>query len=86
MKILGAPLGHPAFVRRCLRDLLQEHSVLLDRIPTVLDTQSAWSLLLFCAAARANYFTRVVEPELCRNYAKEISMQYGYVCASSSGL
>ena len=46
-----------------------EHQVLLDRIPSLPDLQSAWSLLLHCASARANYFLRVVPPELEEEFA-----------------
>ena len=42
-----------------------EHQVLLDRIPSLPDLQSAWSLLLLCASARANYFLRL-PPEFGR--------------------
>ena len=46
-----------------------EHQVLLDRIPSLPDLQSAWSLLAHCAASRANYFLRVVPPELGEEFA-----------------
>ena len=55
-KVLGIPLGHPDFVQRFLEGKIAEHGVLLERIPEVPDTQSAWLLLSFCAAARANFF------------------------------
>ena len=51
LKILGCPVGLP-----------DRHSVLLDRISLVDDLQSAWLLLVFCAAARANFFLRSVTP------------------------
>ena len=70
VKILGTPLGHPEFVKASLRELLGEQRTLLQRIPTVQDTQAAWMLLLFCASARANYVTRVVAPALAREYAQ----------------
>ena len=47
-----------------------EHQVLLNRIPSLPDLQSAWSLLLHCASARANYFLRVVPPELGEEFAR----------------
>ncbi len=70
VKILGTPLGHPAFVRAMLAEKLEEQRTLLRRIPSMGDTQSAWLLLLFCAAARATYVLRVVSPDLAAEYAR----------------
>ena len=49
---------------------IEEHIVLLDRIPTVLDVQSVWALLFHCANARANCSLRVVRPELVTQFAE----------------
>ena len=38
------------------------------------DLQSAWSLLVHCAASRANYFLRVVPPELGEELAHDRSL------------
>ena len=46
------------FVLKFLEQKIDEQRVLLERIPQVLDTQSAWPLLSFSAAARANFFLR----------------------------
>ena len=54
IKVLGTPLGHPDFVKAHLDKLTAEHQTLLERIPLVEDAQSAWLLLVHCAAARAN--------------------------------
>ena len=70
INILGTPLGHEEFVRNHLMRTIEEHTVLLDRIPTVPDVQSAWALLLHCANARANYSLRVVRPELVTQFAE----------------
>ena len=70
MKILGTPVGHPQYVRKELLKLAEEQSVLLGRIPTLEDTQSAWLLLLFCASMRANYILRVVPPDLSKEYSE----------------
>ena len=43
--------------------------MLLERIPAVQDVQSAWLILLHCAAARANYLLRVERPALVRRFA-----------------
>ena len=62
VKILGTPVGHPDFITRHLREVLNDHRVLLGRIPHVQDLQSGWLILLHCAAARANYQIRCVSP------------------------
>ena len=70
IKILGWPLGHPAFVARHLEETSTKHPVLLDRIPLVQDVQFAWLLLLHCACSRANYLLRVVRPTASVNFAE----------------
>ena len=76
MKVLGTPLGHADFIRDHLEKTAAEHQVLLDRIPLVDDVQSAWLLLVHCAAARANYLCRVVEPatvvDFCRTHDERL--------------
>ena len=66
--VLGAPLGHADFVARKLEAKTDDHRVLFRRILAVQDLQCAW-LLLFCAATRANYFLRVVQPALSQRFA-----------------
>ena len=70
MKVLGTPLGHPAFVRAHLERTSREHQTLLDRIPMVSDLQSSWLLLVHCASARPNYISRVVEPEAAEDFCR----------------
>ena len=60
-KVLSIPLGHPDFVQRFLEGKIG--------IPEVPDTQSAWLLLSFCAAARANFFLRGVNPDQAKWFA-----------------
>ena len=67
--VLGAPIGHPDFVMSKLEEKSHEHRVLLERIPAIEDIQCAWLFLLFCAAVRANYFLRVVQPALSARFA-----------------
>ena len=67
--VLGAPLGHAHFITRILQAKTKEHSVLFRRILAVQDLQCAWLLLLFCAATRANYFLRVVQPDWSEPFA-----------------
>ena len=49
---------------------LEKQQKLLGCLPKVEDTQTAWLLLLYCAAARANYTTRVVAPRFCEEYSQ----------------
>ena len=70
IKVLGTPLGHADFVSRHLRTVTEEQRCLLDRIPMLHDVQSAWLLLLHCAAARANYQIRSVHPDAVAGYAQ----------------
>ena len=62
LRVLGVPVGHDDYVRAQLEEIAQEHMKLLDRIPCVKDMQSAWLLLSFCAATRANFLLRTVRP------------------------
>ena len=71
LRVLGIPIGNPAFVRSELRKKSVLHSVLLDRIPVVQDLQSAWLLLLYCANTRANYWLRGVPPEDVAQFASD---------------
>ena len=67
VRVLGVP-GHPSFVRAQLNVIQADHQILLDRIPSLPDVQSSWSLLLHCASARANYHLRVVPPILAEDF------------------
>ena len=67
---LGTPLGHADYVQEQLNLTLGKHNVLLSRIPLIEDVQSAWSLSVHCAGARANYLLRVVRPKLVRTFAE----------------
>ena len=63
IKVLGAPIGHPAFVHKYLEKKSIEQAELFQRIPHVKDTQACWLLLLMCAATRANFWLRMVRSE-----------------------
>ena len=69
MKVRGTPLGSPEFVRARLLELSASYQRLVDKIPFVSDLQSAWLLLLSCAASRPNYILRVLHPEATREFA-----------------
>ena len=58
--VLGIPLGHVDSVEAQLTKKLAEHSAFLERIPSLVDVQSAWSLFLHCVGGRANCLFRVV--------------------------
>ena len=47
---LGVPIGSPEFVERCSGERLADQRRLLAELPQLPDLQSAWLLLLFCAA------------------------------------
>ena len=70
IKILGCPLGHEDFVSAQLEATTRKHQALLQAIPTVPDIQSGWSLLLHCAAARANCQLRVLRPDVVSSFAR----------------
>ena len=55
IKILGTPFGHPQFVEAHLNKKIVEHEVLLERIPTVPDLQSAWLLSLRGLQGRTSF-------------------------------
>ena len=69
-RILGTPLGHPDHAHTFLQKVLDEHAVLLSRIPLVEDVQSAWALLLQCARGLANFMLRVVRPKAVHRFAR----------------
>ena len=68
--ILGTPVGRQEFVEQELAKIIADHSELLTRIPSVQDLQCAWLLLLYCGAARANFYIRTIRPELTANFAR----------------
>ena len=70
IKVLGCPLGHDDFIAAELQALGAKHQILLQAIPAVQDLQSAWLLLLHCAAARANCFVRVLRPDVVQPFAE----------------
>ena len=53
--VLGAPIGHPAFIQAWADERLQEERRFLHELPELLDLQCAWLLLALCASPRANH-------------------------------
>ena len=68
--VLGTPFGSEAFKKEALRTKGLSHGRLLDRIPSLPDRQSAWLLLLMCAAPRSNYLLRSLAPSLTDEFAR----------------
>ena len=54
---------HPALIQEHLERKVEDQRKLLARTPLLGDLQSAWLILLHCAAAWANYLLRVAEPQ-----------------------
>ena len=68
--VLGSPVGHPAFVQGWAEERLRTEQLLLDQLPTLLDLQCAWLLLLLCASPRANHAIRTMPPSASAAYAR----------------
>ena len=68
--VLGTPFGSEAYKKEALRTKGLSHGRLLDRIPSLPDLQSAWLLLLMCAAPRSNYLLRSLAPSLTDEFAR----------------
>ena len=67
--VLGAPIGSREYVARILQEKRGQQDLLLARLPAVQDLQSAWLLLLLCAAPRCNYLLRTVPRSATASYA-----------------
>ena len=69
LKVLGIPIGQPAFVSDFLERKSREQQTLFQRIPAVNDPQAAFLLLLMCGSIRANFWMRAVRPEDSEGFA-----------------
>jgi hypothetical protein len=69
VEVLGSPIGTREYVQAKAADRLEEETKLLSKLPQMSNLQSAWLLLLYCAAPRANYMLRTTPPELAHAYA-----------------
>jgi len=58
LRVLGMPLGDPAFVARFLESRMANERRLLALLPVVRDPQCEWLLLSLCAEPRANHLLR----------------------------
>ena len=69
----AAPVANPkaeGYVTAQLTHRGEEQAVLFDRIPCVVEIQTGWLLLTFCAAIQANDWLRTGPPELTAQYAR----------------
>ena len=69
--MLGAPTGSSEFVLAQLSAKSRGQRLLFQRIPAVPDLQSALLLLLLCGARRANFWLRMMRPELTAQFAEQ---------------
>ena len=67
--VLGSPIGSREFIATKLAQRLEEQDRLLSRIPLVPNLQSAWLLLLYCAAPRSTYLLRTLSPADTADFA-----------------
>ena len=70
LRVLGVPIGHPLYIVDQLASKSEEQEFLFQRIPAVEDLQAAWLLLLFCGATRANFWLRMIQPDLSLPFAE----------------
>ena len=68
--VLGAPLGTAEYIASKLQARRDEERLFLDRLQAVPDLQSAWLLLSYCAAPRANHILRLLPPATSSDYAE----------------
>ena len=67
--VLGSPVGIRAFVEATLDQVRRKHDELLPRLPELPHLQTAWLLLLYCAAPRCQYLLRTLPPAATGGYA-----------------
>ena len=81
LKILGIPIGQPAFVADFLERKSREQQALFQRIPWENDPQAAYLLLLMCASSRANFWLRCDQNK--RSTLLPVTMtMFGHVCSN----
>ena len=68
---LGTPIGTPAFVSSATAERLRDEQTLLDQLHRLPNLQSAWLLLLYCCAPRAQHILRTVPPDQSAEYAAQ---------------
>jgi len=80
IRVLGTPVGDPAYVEAFLASRITEERRLLARLPHVRDAQCEWLLLSLCAEPRANHLLRTAAgPELLAYAAAhDAALQEGF--------
>ena len=71
LRVLGVPIGHPAYIQTQLQQISAQHSEFLEKIPALEDVQASWLLPLFCACPRANYLLRNLPPPTTATFASD---------------
>ena len=79
--LLPADLQGVKYVKAFLVRKSEAQRQLFQRIPWVEDTQAAWLLLLMCRSTWANFWLRVVRPELSEGFLPGMMPRCGGVCA-----
>jgi len=69
LRVLGMPMGDPAFVEGFLVSRMRDEQRLLARLPYVRDPQCEWLLLSLCAEPRANHVLRTAAGPPVADYA-----------------
>ena len=69
LKVLGVPVGHPFFSLSSCRRLMSSAFCWNGSLRSGHSVGMASSLLSFCAAARANFFLRAVNPDFTDQFA-----------------
>ena len=62
IKVLGTPLGTAQFVSSLVEERIAEERRLWEAIPSVLDLQCAWQILVQSANSRSNHTIRTLPP------------------------
>ena len=70
LKILGTPLGKPAYVEQFVNERMHKENCFLGKLLKMTDLQCAWIMLSFSAVPRANHMIRMVPPSSVHGYAE----------------
>ena len=71
IKVLGTPLGTAHFVASLVEERIAEERRLWEAIPSVLDLQCAWQILVQSANPRSNHMIRTLPPSQSAEYARQ---------------
>jgi hypothetical protein len=72
VKILGTPVGHPAYVQAELVQILSNIREDTRRLDVVIhESQALWTFLHFVVIPKVNYLLRTVPPTLCEPFTSD---------------